>query len=149
MQFMENGTPGTKATATGWLGRHLKSTAWQNNSPFRAVGMGAMLPASLRGSTPLSLRSITDFHLRGRQGEVQRMERMLSDMYTLHTPDELLGPQAKLVFETVEMLDALETHHYQPAGGASYPEDDHGFGRGSSADCAAYQGGGRFRGGLP
>ena len=58
------------------------------------------------------------------------MERMLSDMYTLHTPDELLAPQAKLVFETVAMLDALETHHYQPAAGASYPEDDHGFGRG-------------------
>ena len=132
MQFMENGTPGTKMTSTGWLGRHLRSAAWQNNSPFRAVGMGAMLPASLRGGTPLSLRSIADFHLKGRHGEVQRMERMLADLYTLHTPDEMLGPQADLVFETVAMLDALETHSYQPAGGASYPDDEHGFGRGLS-----------------
>ena len=130
MQFMENGTPGTKMTSTGWLGRHLGSAAWQNNSPFRAVGMGAMLPGSLRGSTPLSLRSIADFHLRGRQGEVGRMERLLTDLYTLHTPDEMLAPQAELVFETVEMLGALETHSYQPAGGASYPDDGHGFGRG-------------------
>ncbi len=129
MQFMENGTPGTKATSTGWLGRHLKSAAWENGSPFRAVGMGAMLPASLRGGTPLSLRSIADFHLRGRQDEVGRMERMLADLYTLHTPDEMLGPQAELVFETVEMLKSLE-HKYQPAGGASYPDDHHGFGKG-------------------
>ncbi len=130
MQYMENGTPGVKMTSTGWLGRHLKSAAWQNGSPFRAVGIGAMLPASLRGGTPLSLRSIADFHLRGRQGEVQRMEQMLADLYTLHTPGEMLGPQADLVFQTVEMLDALETHSYQPAGGASYPEDHHGFGKG-------------------
>ena len=130
MQFMENGTPGTKMTGTGWLGRHLKSAAWENGSPFRAVGMGAMLPASLRGGTPLSLRSIADFHLRGRQGEVGRMERMLSDLYTLHTPDEMLGPQANLVFETVEMLKSLEAPTYQPAGGASYPDDHHGFGKG-------------------
>ena len=107
-----------------------------------------MLPASLRGSTPLSLRSIADFHLRGRQGEVQRMERMLSDMYTLHTPDERLAPQAELVFETVAMLDALETHHYQPAGGASYPEDDHGFGKGLAQIAQLIKGGGWFRGSL-
>ena len=130
MQFMENGTPGTKMTSTGWLGRHLKSAAWENGSPFRAVGMGAMLPASLRGGTPLSLRSITDFHLRGRQGERWRVEQALSDLYSLHTPDEMLGPQADLVFETVKMLKALEAPNYQPAGGASYPDDRHSFGKG-------------------
>ena len=44
MLFMEYGTPGDKTTTTGWVGRHLQATAARNNSPFRAVGMGAMLP---------------------------------------------------------------------------------------------------------
>ena len=49
MMFMEYGTPGDKTTESGWLARHLQSTAYRSNSPFRAIGMGAMLPASLRG----------------------------------------------------------------------------------------------------
>ncbi|MFN8421945.1 MAG: hypothetical protein U0470_00655 [Anaerolineae bacterium] len=43
--FMERGTPGEKKLSSGWLGRHLTSMRSQNNSPFRAVGMGTMLQA--------------------------------------------------------------------------------------------------------
>jgi uncharacterized protein (DUF1501 family) len=131
MQFMEYGTPGNKSTGTGWVGRHLQSAAWQNDSPFRAVGMGAMVQNSLQGSvTPLSLRSIADFHLKGREGELRRAQQTLSQLYSVEAPIDSLGSQAKLVFETVDILQALSATGYQPANGAAYPSDDMGFGMG-------------------
>jgi uncharacterized protein (DUF1501 family) len=131
MQFMEYGTPGDKTTGTGWVGRHLQSAAWQSDSPFRAVGMGAMVPSSLRGSvTPLSLRSIADFHLRGREGELRRAQQTLSQLYSVEAPADALGSQAKMVFETVDILQSLSAVGYQPSNGADYPADDMGFGMG-------------------
>lgn len=128
MQFMEYGTPGNKTTATGWLGRHLQSLASQNDSPFRAIGMGALLPDSLRGNIPaLALRSIADFHLRGRQDELRRVEASLSRLYAVDAPADLLGTQASLVFETVELMKTLNAEGYTPANGAAYPGDGFGF----------------------
>src|SRR3954469_699175 len=45
MDYMERGTPGKKSVATGWLGRHMAATAAADDSPFRAVGFGALLQA--------------------------------------------------------------------------------------------------------
>lgn len=127
--FIDFGIPGDKTVATGWIGRHLETASWQNQSPFRAVGMGDLLPDSLRGPVPpLSLRSIADFHLQGRSDELRRMERSLSRLYAAAGPQDALGRQAKLVFETVSTVQQLTDSDYQPARGAVYPEDDEGFG---------------------
>lgn len=131
MQFMELGTPGMKTTANGWIGRHLQATAERNDSPFRAVGMGSMLPSSLRGgSTPLSLRSIGDFHLKGRENELEAVEKALSALYGTESPSDMLGSQARSVFETVDLLKAINAAGYTPANDAVYPQDDEGFGLG-------------------
>ncbi len=131
MQFMEYGTPGNKNTPNGWIGRHLEAAAWANESPFRAVGMGAMVPSSLRGRvTPLALRSIADFHLRGRVDQLGAAEAALASLYGTAAPADIMGAQARLVFETIEMLDALNAETYTPAQGAFYPNDDEGFGMG-------------------
>jgi uncharacterized protein (DUF1501 family) len=131
MQFMEYGTPGSKTTGTGWIGRHLQSVATQNDSPFRAVGMGAMVQNSLRGNVvPLALKSIADFHLRGRADELQRAQAALGQMYGVQAPVDMLGSQARAVFETVDLLGAMSASGYTPENGAIYPEDDHGFGMG-------------------
>jgi uncharacterized protein (DUF1501 family) len=131
MKFMEYGTPGAKNTGTGWIGRHLESAAWQNDSPFRAVGMGAMVPTSLRGNvTPLSLQSIANFHLRGREGELRKMQETLAQLYSVQAPVDDLSKQASMVFETVDMLQQINADGYTPSNGASYPDDGEGFGQG-------------------
>lgn len=129
MRFMEYGTPGEKVIGTGWIGRHLQSAAWQNDSPFRAVGMGAMVPESLRGPvSPLSIQSIADFHFRGREDELARLQQSLASLYTIEAPADMLGRQAGLVFETVDILQSLDATNYQPEGGAVYPDDEFGLG---------------------
>lgn len=131
MQFMEYGTPGSKTSGTGWIGRHLKSAAWQNDSPFRAVGMGAMMPTSLRGPvSALSLRSIADFHLKGRADELRKAQQVLAQLYTVEAPTGMLDSQAGLVFETVDLLQSMNAVDYVPANGAEYPQDEYGFGMG-------------------
>lgn len=131
MTFMEYGTPGSKSTGTGWIGRHLMNSPHQNESPFRAVGMGAMVPASLRGGvSSLSLRSIADFHLRGREGELRRARQTLMDLYTVNAPADMLDAQAALVFETVDLLQGLNAIGYTPDNGVVYPDDEYGFGLG-------------------
>jgi uncharacterized protein (DUF1501 family) len=129
MQFMEYGTPGEKAIGTGWLGRHLKTAAWQNHSPFRAVGMGVMVPQSLRGPvTPLAIKSIADFHFKGRESELAQLQASLSTLYQIEAPLDPLGEQAKLVFDTVELLNDLDARGYTPVESAKYPDSEFGMG---------------------
>ena len=129
MRFMELGTPGNKTIGTGWIGRHLESTAWQNQSPFRAVGMGVMVQEALRGSiTPLSIQSIADFHFKGREDELRRMQQTMASLYSVAAPVDQLGHQAGLVFETIETLQQLDVASYNPARGATYPDNEFGLG---------------------
>jgi uncharacterized protein (DUF1501 family) len=129
MEFMERGTPGERLTGTGWINRHLETAAWQNNSPFRAVGMGAMVQSSLQGAVPaLALRSIADFHLRGREEQVAAIQKVLQGLYSIQSPTEVLSQQAAEVFSTIDLLTRLSSTEYQPANGAKYPDTDYGYG---------------------
>ncbi|MBI4770761.1 MAG: DUF1501 domain-containing protein [Chloroflexi bacterium] len=128
MDYMERGTPGEKAIPSGWLGRHLQIVAESrpNPSPFRAVGMGGILQASLRGPVPATaLRSIADFHLQGREEQIAEIQATLASLYTL---DNMLADEARTTFEALEILARIDPQGYQPANGAQYPESDYGFG---------------------
>lgn len=128
MEYMERGTPGERVTSTGWITRHLQSAAWENESPFRAIGMGALIPSSLRGErSALALRSIADFHLVGREEHLGSIQRTLSGLYTVDAPTDLLQSQAAQVFNAMDMLTELSQDDYTPAYGAEYPESDFGY----------------------
>ncbi|MEL6148648.1 MAG: DUF1501 domain-containing protein [Chloroflexota bacterium] len=129
MMLMEFGTPGNRATTDGWLARYLKATADRNGSPFRAVGMGQVLPTSLTGGvSALALQSITDFHMDGRADELQRMQNALADLYTIQAPQDELDRQAKLAFDTFDEMSMLQQQTYTPANNAEYPETEFGMG---------------------
>lgn len=117
--FMERGTPGEKKLSTGWLGRHLTSMRSQNNSPFRAVGMGTMLQAALRGPVPaVTLQSIADFHLQGDTREVARFQQQLAQLYS---GEGWLDEQGQSTFAALDMLsDKIGSGAYMPSNGAKY-----------------------------
>lgn len=128
MEYMERGIPGDKSTATGWITRHLQSASWQNESPFRAVGMGAILPASLRGEpSALALRSIADFHLGGRQDQITSIQRTISGLYSVQAPTDILDMKAAGVLNTLDMMSQLAEQEYYPANGAQYPDGEFGY----------------------
>ncbi|MEM9775656.1 MAG: DUF1501 domain-containing protein [Chloroflexota bacterium] len=125
MQFMEYGVPGDKTIGTGWIGRHLQTTAERNDSPFRAIGLGLMAPTSLRGPiSPLAIQSIADFHFKGRRDELRRLQQSLQMLYSTDAPTDPLGTQAKMVFDTLETVKSLNPDSYSVAHGADYYENE-------------------------
>lgn len=129
MEFMERGIPGDKTTPTGWINRHLAAAAWQNNSPFRAVGMGVIVPSSLAGPvSALALKSIADFHLNGREDQLAAAQAAIANLYAVQTPEtELLRAQARDTFAVIDLLQKLSATEYVPANGATYPDSEFGL----------------------
>ncbi len=123
MDYMERGTPGEKRVDSGWLGRHLETTAGGEGSPFRGVGMSSMLQASLRGTIPaVALRSIADFHLLGLEDEIERFQEHLQ---LLHEGDGWLHEEGRKTFDAVALLsEEVGSATYQPEHGASYNSSD-------------------------
>ena len=124
MDWMERGTPGERVLLSGWLGRHLAGVDPTNTSPFRSIGFGDLVQASLRGTVPAtSLASIADFHLQGFEDQVSRFQGTLASLYSGTT---FLDVQALQTFGAVDRLAAVDPGQYQPANGATYPDSDFG-----------------------
>ncbi len=129
MEYMERGTPGLKTTPTGWLARHLESAPWTNPSPFRAVGMGTIVQSALRGPvSALSLQSIADFHLTGRDNQLGALKRTLSQLYgsSANRQDETLIGASRETLRTVDALQDIAEETYTPAASAAYPDSPFG-----------------------
>ncbi|HET7011941.1 MAG TPA: DUF1501 domain-containing protein [Anaerolineales bacterium] len=126
MELMERGLADVRGPASGWIARHLASLDTGNSSPLRAVGLGEMIPHSLRGAVPVTaLRSIADFHLGGDLTAAQRMQLTLATLYEGEGEVQALGR------ETLHILNALadlDPAAYAPQDGAAYPETNYGFG---------------------
>lgn len=126
MDYMERGTPGASGITTGWLGRHLEVTAKATDSPFRAIGWGAMLQQSLRGPVPAAaLQSIADFHLQGRPGELAAFRQRLQALYG---GGDWFDETAVATFEALDLLERADPSRYQPEGGATYADTHFGQG---------------------
>ena len=64
MATMERGLAGASGAASGWLARHLTSTAHPDESPLRAVALSETMPDSLRGATnATALTNLADFRI--------------------------------------------------------------------------------------
>ncbi len=126
MDFMERGTPDDYSLATGWIGRHLATLNSGNDSPLRAVGWGASMQASLRGSiSPVVLQSIIDYHLAGDTAGAARMMESLGSLYALET--DSLSASAQATNAAVALLAQVGYQNYRPTNGAQYPESEFGM----------------------
>ncbi len=113
--YMESGTPGLKATDSGWMNRALPKMEGKV-SPVRAVALGAALPRTLRGGEPaISLQSIGNFQVRN-----EAAAKQFEEMYAT-SADPRLQSMGRETFEAVAMLQAIQRQPYTPANGASYP----------------------------
>ena len=113
--YMESGTPGYKATASGWMNRALPKAEGEV-SPVRAVALGPVLPRSLGGSEPaVALASIGGFQVRNADAA-----RQFEQMYSA-SADPALAATGRETFEAMKLLASIQRQPYTPAAGASYP----------------------------
>jgi uncharacterized protein (DUF1501 family) len=122
--FIERGTPGVKSIPTGWIGRHLQQVAPANAFPFRALGMGTILQASLHGPVPATaLQSIADFHL---QVDSKKAAAVQDALAALYGGDGLVESEGQLTLQALRDLAKIAQSSYVPANGASYPPTAYG-----------------------
>jgi uncharacterized protein (DUF1501 family) len=121
--FMESGTPGTKATEDGWLNRSLQTMPEAQASPFRAVAFGPYLPRTLEGSVPaIAIPDLKQFKMYGPQ---QTVEGGFEAMYA-QTLDQALRGVGQETFEAIDQLKKIDPDSYQPENGAQYPNSRFG-----------------------
>ena len=133
MDLLERGTDGQSGASSGWLGRHLTTTATPTDSPLRAIGWDEKLHTSLRGYVSANaFRSIADFHLHGNTAEIDRLTAALALMY--QQDDNPLQTAAAATLETLDTVRQIDVETYTPARGATYADTD--FGRGLKQTAA-------------
>jgi uncharacterized protein (DUF1501 family) len=123
--YMESGTPGRKATDSGWMNRALPAApgphAQGQLSPVRAVSLGPTLARTLCGAAPaIAVQSIAGFQVRNAQA-AEQFERMYAA-----SPDPVLQATGRETFEAVKLLQSIQRQSYTPAGGAQYPRSPFG-----------------------
>jgi uncharacterized protein (DUF1501 family) len=113
--YMESGTPGLKATASGWMNRALPRIEGKP-SPVRAVSLGPVLPRAMRGPEPaIAMQSVGAFQVRDAAAAKQ-----FEEMY-MAAKDPGLQAAGRETFEAVSMLQSIQKQPYVPAGGVDYP----------------------------
>ena len=146
MATMERGIASDTGAASGWLARHLVTTADPNDSPLRAVAITDTMPDSLRGATSAtSLTSLADYKLnvpsieekgerkKGKALNPQpRSEALTETLRGLYAaaPEQAdalqsAGRETLLAMDAIRQLDPA---HYKPAPGVTYPTNDLGNG---------------------
>ena len=124
MDFMERAFLEKGSVFDGWIGRHLESLDTGNASPFRAVGMGSAVQASLRGVIPaIAMNSIAGFDLIARAQQLDAVRTAFSDLYDGADPLDL---QAQQAFAAVDLLQVSDPLQYAPENGAQYPDSAFG-----------------------
>ncbi len=132
-RFMEVGKPQDVSLVTGWLGRHLASTApMQPGALLRAVGINSSLQRTLVGApNTLPIPDLDTFGLTGSASTVASRTVPLLQMYTA-APDPLhsIGLDT---FNTIDLLNTINFSGYAPVGGAVYPTNSFGTAMKSAA----------------
>jgi len=114
----------------GWLNRHLSSSA--NSTGMRGVSFGSSLSQALNG--PVSVSAFSDlrnFDLDIEASAEQRLVNRLSGIYNQNssagrTYDDLLRSSGRTLFNDLNTINNLDVDNYQPANGASYPNNSYG-----------------------
>ena len=118
--YMESGTPGRKATDSGWMNRALPAGQGKV-SPVRAVSLGPVLPRAMRGQQPaIAMQSIGAFQVRD-AGAARQFEALYS-----MSKDPGLQAAGRETFEAVSMLQSIQKQPYTPAASAEYPASPFG-----------------------
>lgn len=130
MDYIERGTPGNKATGSGWITRHLQSSG-EAAGLLPALASGSATPASLLGyggavamNNPRSF-GISTYGRYNRAEEGYPVLKVLEGFYP-GTGVNSLDVAGKRTIETIKAIRAANPGAYTPRSGVSYPTGSFG-----------------------
>jgi uncharacterized protein (DUF1501 family) len=121
-KFTEVGIPGSLTTVTGWLGRHLMTSAPVNpTAVMRGINFGYSVPRTLVGG-PLTVPvpDPANYNLTGTSSTRNERRSRLDQMYD---NDTLLSTVAQNTQNTIDLLIQVNAGGYVPAPGVTYGTD--------------------------
>lgn len=126
-RYMELGTTSAYATATrtGWIGRHLQTSAPVGSGLLRGMALQDGLPVALNGApASLPIKDPDGFVIPGQASTATARRTRLENMYASEAPP--LGPAAEASFATIDLLNTVNFVGYVPANSAVYPTSTFG-----------------------
>ncbi len=148
MSTMERGLAQEAGVASGWLARHLSSTAHDVESPLRAVAIDDTMPDSLRGAmNATAMRNLATYRLTCRDiaapnnkvyhSAAPREAAFASTLDALYRTGSkeqntaliqnlspsLVEQAGQETLAALEAIKRLDPANYRPAAGAKYPVD--------------------------
>ncbi len=125
-KYMEQGKPDDSTLFTGWVGRHLASTApMVNGAPLRGVAINFGLDLGLAGGPQsLPIPNPGSFMLAGSSKTASERRKALAGGY-----NEMADPlktAAANTQKTMDLLGQINFTAYVPQGGAVYPVSNFG-----------------------
>ena len=126
MQYIENGTPGDKTTASGWLARHLATMDLPDEIKIPCVSLGAHQQTSLAGDyEALNFAELDQF----RFYDVGPFNWLHAQRVALRNLYSRSGWMTEAGLQTLDALDVVQLNtslDYRPENGAMYPTDRFG-----------------------
>ncbi|MBC7757756.1 MAG: DUF1501 domain-containing protein [Phormidesmis sp. FL-bin-119] len=120
--YMESGTPFSKATSSGWLNRAV-GLLGHDATPFQAVSLTSSMPRSFYGEMPsVAINNLQDFSIQMRGNPVgsSRVTQSFEELYD-QTSSGLLKQTGKESFDAMKILQKADTKNYKPTNNAFYP----------------------------
>lgn len=120
--YMENGTPGRKGTASGWLNRAV-GLLGHDGTPFQAVSMTSAMPKALYGKHPaIAVTDLNDFRVNtpGAYSTANSAGKSFEALYE-QTTQTALQDNGHNSFDAIKTLSDIEIQQYRPENGAKYP----------------------------
>ncbi len=119
---VEHGEAYGKKIGGGWLGRHLRSHAHENQTPLSAVSIGTSICESLSGAPSVcALGSLDEVRLQTGENQSGAMLDALSALYGSEIG--VLSQPGKDTIQLLHRVQAIHSSAYVPANGATYPDD--------------------------
>ncbi len=120
MEYIETGTPGIRATPTGWLTRHLSSSPGLDASLLLPVlSAGVQTPTSLLGDPKvIAVDTPSSFSFQGNWRYTNDQRMALRHIYTGNT---WLDAAAVETLNALDIMENAAIGAYTPATGVTYP----------------------------
>lgn len=121
--YMESGTPYTKNTSTGWLGR-ASSLIPDAENHFKSISLTSNLPKSLYGDPhAVAISDLHDFKLISDQNNHTR--NGFESLYS-SASQSLMNETGQESFEALKIIQASANKRYSPENNARYPSSQLG-----------------------
>lgn len=126
-EYMELGTPGTRSTSSGWLGRLLATASDVPTSVlFPALAVGSSQPTSLLGARGTVAMEDPD-HFLLNTGPWRWQDAQRAALRRLcNASSSPLHDASSRAMDAVDLVESLSLDSVPPAGGATYPENEIG-----------------------